>query len=53
MHAFGISLSEFFSEEQDAADQTSKQAELLSLFNSVSEEAQQSILCLLREINKG
>lgn len=52
-NAFGISLSEFFSEEKAAADQTSKQAELLSLFNSVSEEAQQSILCLLREINKG
>lgn len=50
--AFGISLSEFFAEENEPIEYNSRERELLDMFNSVSNEARESILCLLCEMSK-
>ncbi len=50
--AFGISLSEFFSEESSSKEYSSCEKELLDMFNSISNEARKSLLCLLREISR-
>ena len=50
--AFNISLSDFFSEEKASKEHTIADKELIDMFNSVSDEARESILCLLREMNK-
>ena len=46
--AFGITLSEFFAESTAQSDAD----ELLSLYAGISEEAQKSILTLMRELTK-
>ena len=51
-HAFGISLSEFFAEENVSSEYSSHEKELLDMFNSISSEARESFLCLLREMCK-
>ena len=50
--AFGISLSEFFAEENLSNEYSSSDKKFLDMFNSASKEAREAILCLLREINK-
>lgn len=50
--AFNISLSDFFSEDKAPKEHTIADKELIDMFNSVSDEARESILCLLREMNK-
>ena len=50
--AFDISLSDFFTEKPEYEEYTDSEKELLDMFNSVSREARESILCLLREIRK-
>ena len=51
-NAFGVSLSEFFAEETEVRESGADERELIELFNSASNEARESILCLLREIQK-
>lgn len=51
-NAFGISLSEFFADNEAPSKYNSQETELLDMFNSVSKETRESILCLLREISK-
>ena len=50
--AFNVSLSDFFTEKTESEEYTDPEKELLDMFNSVSHEARESILCLLREIRK-
>lgn len=50
--AFNVSLSEFFSEEATPDETISTDKELVEMFNSISSNARESILCLLREIIK-
>ena len=50
--AFGISLSDFFAEENSSNEYSSSDKKFLDMFNSASKEAREAILCLLREINK-
>ncbi len=49
-NAFGTTLSEFFYEESLPNAQSICDSELLELFNSVSREAQEAIISLLREM---
>ena len=51
-NAFGITLSDFFAEENASDTQKPCEREFLAMFNSISDEARNSILCLMREINK-
>ena len=51
-NAFGITLSDFFAEENANDTYTPCEREFLTMFNSISDEARNSILCLMREINK-
>ncbi len=48
--AFGITLSDFFSTEGDSLD--NKEAELLSAWRSMSGEAKEHLLALLRSLTK-
>ena len=50
--AFNISLAEFFEEDAESDECSSSEKELLDIFNSLSIEVRESILCLLREIIK-
>ena len=50
--AFGISLSDFFAEENAFNNYSSSDKKLLDMFNSTTKEVREAILCLLREMNK-
>ena len=50
--AFGISLSDFFAEENAFNNYSPSDKKLLDMFNSTTKEVREAILCLLREINK-
>jgi transcriptional regulator with XRE-family HTH domain len=48
--AFGITMSEFFREENDNSQNTQKEGELLALFNQLTAQEQDGLLILLRKI---
>lgn len=50
-NAFGVTLSEFFAEPNEKATNVGAQ-ELFVLYQSLSEDAKQSLLTLLRELTK-
>ena len=50
-NAFGITVSEFFSEPNQKTDDRSEQ-EMLALYQALSEDTKQSILTILRELAK-
>ncbi len=50
-HAFGITMAEFFTEDTGGA-QSPSDRELLALYHGLSDEAQQSVVTLLRELPK-
>ena len=49
--AYGISLSEFFAEEQDQVSLTSEQARLLTYWNALSPNQQQIVTDLAKNMN--
>ena len=50
--AFEISLSDFFKEDITQSEVKNNDAELLSMYHALNTEAQESILTLLRELQK-
>ena len=50
-HAFGITMAEFFWDDAEIVQALSDR-EILTLFHSLSDDAQQSILTLMRELSK-
>ena len=50
--AFDISLSEFFMEEKAQTESSTREKEFLDIFNSLSYEVQESVLCIRREMKK-
>ena len=50
--AFKISLSDFFIEEEKQMNEDNEDKELLSMYHAASKEVQDSILVLLKELQK-
>ena len=51
-NAFGITMSEFFKDENDNTNPSAEESELLALYNSLSKPEKESTLVLLRAISK-
>jgi len=50
--AFGITMSDFFADENDSEKLSSEEKELIKMYRTASSEARDSIKTLLRELNK-